>query len=721
MTIPTRKKPTSDMVTGVSQPEYAKAVSAYGNLLASTETRLASTRGSRDRFLNIDPPLSVRDDFARSDYEYFRPNESIPTKPKDIIRACNNAYQRIGIVRNVFDLMSDFTSAGIQFCHENPSIQQFHRDWHKKIEATTVSERFSNYLYRQASIVGRRTTAKLKPSLTKKLMLTKAAADMDVIPEQEIEKREIPWKYTFLDINNVDVLSQDIAAFTGQFQYGIRVSSALRQKISSATGYEADMLSLLPPDIVEGLKAGGSKTLVPLDPNKTFSYFYKKDDWQVWATPMLYAILDDLIALEKLRMADLAALDGAISHIRLWKIGDVEKGIFPTEAAFARLASMLMANPGGGVLDLMWGPDIQLEETTSDISKFLGKDKYEPTLTAIYAGLGIPPTLTGSSTAGGMTNNYISIKTLVERLNYGRSVLTAFWDYELRLLQRAMGFKKPASVQYDRMILTDEAAEKALYVQLIDREIVSHERVQEVFGENHILETARLKNEGTKRSSGKLPQKAGPYHNPEHTKDMEKIALQRGLTTPGQHGMELQPKQPGEKTAMDLQMEAIKQKKVAPPTSKKKGRSGQGRPKNSKDSKKRKRTSKIRTSAEFVSGFNWTCEAQKIIADTVHPILLDHFGKQNMRQLTDDEANRAEKLKFDLLNQFDLYDEIGEQEILARLENKFDLDVVSQQMFEGFKAAFIEKTQKKPTLDEIRRIQAMVYTTTRVDENDEIS
>ena len=66
-------------------------------------------------------------------------------------------------------------------------------------------------------------------------------------------------------------------------------------------------------------------------------------------------------------------------------------------------------------------------------NKFLGSEKYQPVLTSIYAGLGIPPTLTGASSSGGYTNNYVSLKTLIERLEYGRDVLKQFWRHEIEL------------------------------------------------------------------------------------------------------------------------------------------------------------------------------------------------------------------------------------------------------------------------------------------------
>ena len=97
---------------------------------------------------------------------------------------------------------------------------------------------------------------------------------------------------------------------------------------------------MLPPDILEAIKEG--KTTIPLDPDKVSVYYYKKDDWLVWANPMIYAILDDIIMLEKMKLADISALDGAISNIRLWSLGDLDNKILPTKAAINKLRNFFI-------------------------------------------------------------------------------------------------------------------------------------------------------------------------------------------------------------------------------------------------------------------------------------------------------------------------------------------------------------------------------------------
>ena len=187
--------------------------------------------------------------------------------------------------------------------------------------------------------------------------------------------------------------------------------------------------------------------------------------------------------------------------IRIFKLGSLEHKIAPTKAATAKLAQILGNNVGGGTMDLVWGPDIELVESKTNVHNFLGEGKYTPHLNSIYAGLGIPPTLTGTYGAAGTTNNFISLKTLTQRLQYGRDMLTAFWEKEMLAVQKAMGFRFAASIEFDRMDLSNEDAEKALLIQLADRNLISDELLQSKFGFDPDMEKTRLNRENKDRKT----------------------------------------------------------------------------------------------------------------------------------------------------------------------------------------------------------------------------
>jgi hypothetical protein len=71
--------------------------------------------------------------------------------------------------------------------------------------------------------------------------------------------------------------------------------------------------------------------------------------------------------------------------------------------------------------------------------------------------------------------------------------IRAFWEKEMAIVQKAMGFKYPAKIEFDRMDLSNEEAEKSLLIQLADRNLVSDELLQKRFGFDPDMEKVRLK------------------------------------------------------------------------------------------------------------------------------------------------------------------------------------------------------------------------------------
>mgnify|MGYP001191038574 CR=1 FL=1 len=72
------------------------------------------TQGNHYRhFIDIEPNRSVRPGFNPSDYHAFRPDEAVPQQQRRVIKMCMDAYDKVGIIRNIIDLMGDFGSQGI--------------------------------------------------------------------------------------------------------------------------------------------------------------------------------------------------------------------------------------------------------------------------------------------------------------------------------------------------------------------------------------------------------------------------------------------------------------------------------------------------------------------------------------------------------------------------------------------------------------------------------
>lgn len=620
-------------------------VDSYSGLNKSTGSDAYRT------FIDIEPNRSVRPGFNKLDYYAFRQTESVPTQQRRIIKMCMDAYDKVGIIRNIIDLMGDFGSQGINIVHPNKTVEKFYQQWFKSVNGKERSERFLNNLYKTGNVIMYRSYANVTPDLEK--YMKSLAKDIRVeVPN--MKQNQIPWRYNFFSPLTVEIKDGKLALFMGISNYTLNAGTFLDTFQSGSI--PNDVLDSLPVDVKRALM--NKEKRIPLDSERLCVFHYKKDDWQMWANPMIYAILDDIIMLEKMRLADMSALDGAISNIRLWTLGNLEHKILPNKPAINKLRDILASNVGGGTMELVWGPELTFKESSSEVYKFLGSEKYTSVLNSIYAGLGVPPTLTGMATnGGGFTNNFISLKTLVERLQYGRDQLTKFWEKEIEMVRQAMGFRYKAYIQFDQMTLSDEAAEKALLIQLADRDIISQETILQRFKEIPQIEKIRLQREFEERQADDTPDKAGPFHNANHKMDLEKIALQGGKVMPQDVGLKTSvPKdmllpQPKTPTGTGLP----KAPKASNPN---------GRPVNTKDTNPRKpRIDNPRTKPGVAEFVYWAEESWKEISDVLTHAYLSSKSKKNLRQLTKSEVQELEKLKIDVLTNTNIMSDVNAESI----------------------------------------------------------
>ncbi len=651
----------------------------------------------RTTYLDIEPNKSVRPSFNRTDYNAFRPGESVGHRQKQLIAQCMQAYSRVGIIRNVIDLMSDFATQGLVLVHPNKTIEKFYRKWWAEVNGNDRSERFLNYLYRTGNVAVRRSTAKISKKHEKELKRS-IAADVKV-KDIDFSKREIPWMYDFINPLSIDLKNAN-STLGSNPEFVLKLSNTSYTSILS--NHNTSNRKSLPDDLLKRLRNG--ERTIPLPQDRVDFYFYKKDDWNIWADPMIGSILDDIIMLEKMKLADIAALDGAISNVRLWTVGDLDHKIIPKKAVIDKLKNILASNVGGGTMDMVWGPELKFTESQSQVYRFLGSEKYQPVLTSIYAGLGIPPTLTGASSGGGYTNNYVSLKTLIERLEYGRDVLKSFWMKEIKIVQKAMGFRFPAELHFDSIVLSDEAAQKKLLLDLADRDIISQETLLERFREIPSIEKVRVKREGNERSSdNNIPRKAGPYHNPQHKEDIAKIALTKDSIDSEEYleGLGL---------PSATQEEAVKDNTQPAPKTEENNSTGlPGRPQFSKDSEKRKQKRVLPKSSDTTTATLWAMSAQAKIHDFVSPVALAHFNKKNVRSLSKSELDQLEHLKLCILTGMKPFMDIDESVVKSLLDSQINPPKSFSELSESKIKEFKSINNRKPNGYELKYIYSTAF------------
>lgn len=586
--------------------------------------------------------VTVRVPFSRSDYERFRGNELVPSNFADIVKACRSAYQKVSIVRNVIDLMIDFACEDLKISHEDPKAEAFFNVWAHKISLHNVVKEFAKRWFLDSNIVVRRFTAKIsKKALEEWNGKVIAKPDLPLIKKDYVDflNSEIPIKYIFLNICSLswedsdDIGGSKDLVFKPSNKFISRINN-LKQNLALPKEYI---------NIHEGITKNGS---IKLDKNKLYICSNKKDSWEDWSMPYLFSILSDVLFKEKLRQADVSALDGVINVIRLWKLGDHKEKILPNPAIVNKLINILESNTGGGAIDIVWDSLIDMQEFYPPVDKILGSGKYEQVNKDILIGLGIPEVLIGGAGAN-FSNAWIQLKTVIEKLKDVRSYMIDWLNGEAEIVCKSLGIAKLPRFSFSRTSLEDENTTKKLIVGLLDRGAISLKAVLDIYGEDFAIEMERIRREKESGIETKSP-------------------IGVNITNQSQN---------------------------------------QGRPVLTNDTTKRKtRKNNVRT-----SGFVYALDAISAIDEFVIPEYVSSLNISNIRQATAEQKNEINKIRDIVLSCINYGDALTKDNLLkiSQSAQSFDTTVINE--IKRLTIEHINETKSEPNLNQKKNISALAW------------
>jgi hypothetical protein len=214
------------------------------------------------------------------------------------------------------------------------------------------------------------------------------------------------------------------------------------------------------------------------------------------------------------------------------------------------------------------------------------------------------------------------------------------------------------------------------------------------------VEDVRVQKESKEREQGKRPAKSGPHHESQQDFALKKIALTTGVVAPSEVGLELEDKTDNQISMMEQRMNML-QNKFDNNNSPKPA----GRPSGAKDNKQRTRDFKPKRKAVMEI---WARNAQDKIGEIINPALLDHFGKANMRSLSQQETLVSENIRFGVLLQLEPFSLVKAKQILellgaAKISSEID------QMRNLAAQEFLSTMKRSPTLEELRHIQSSIF------------
>ncbi len=436
---------------------------------------------------------------TQNQYRYIYRKQVANLSDREKVLLCLEFYRTYGIVKNVIDLMSDFISEGVRFVHPDSVKQEFWEIWSTSIKLQNRTERYANTLLKAGFIVIRPVTG----TLTVGEPYVKGAP-------QQIKK--VPVQYIFVNPAQIYLY--------GNEQFGETLACYVVPKVTSAQGAPADIQNLLKLKVVPNLTDKDGTNLILLDQKTTWVDTYKKDDWQTYADPLIFAAIPDLQFYEKMREMDISAMDGVINVIRLFKMGEtLSNGSIarPSPASVDKLDNMLKQAAGGGTADIIWDHMIKMETEYPPIEKILGKAKYEQVRDDILAAFGIPEILINGKGPGSFSNQYLGMKAFVEKLEYVREKIQYWLRHEVSTISEKMGWDDLPIIKFTNINLRDDSSLQKLVKEMLDRRIISKKTSLSYLDEDWEIERGQIASEMKEEDKNEDLKSFGPFINAELT------------------------------------------------------------------------------------------------------------------------------------------------------------------------------------------------------------
>ena len=435
-------------------------------LMAMHESTASQTRTRRnvaadiprtDRFRNIENGMIP--------FKYshgVKNNSNIDVR--DTIILCQKAYYNFSVFRNTIDLMTEFSISDLYYTGGSKKSREVFETLFRKINIGDLQSRFFREYYRSGNVFLYRFNAKMDRSDALKINQTFGLA-------QASDELEIPAKYIIL--NPSDIQLQGSITFSTGIYYKVVTDYELQKLRYPQTEEEQEVYESLPEEtkklIQSSKNVGAAAITIPLDTERLAAVFYKKQDYEPFAVPMGYPVLEDINWKQEMKQMDMAVARTTNQAILLVTMGTkpAEGGV--NQQNLTAMQKLFENESVGRVLISDYTTDAKF--VIPDIGNILDSKKYEVVNQDIQMGLN-NILLSDEKFA----NTSIKVQVFMERLKQGRRVfLENFLMPEIRRVSREMGFKNYPTAHFEDVDLKDNSVYSRIYSRLIELGVLTPE------------------------------------------------------------------------------------------------------------------------------------------------------------------------------------------------------------------------------------------------------
>jgi hypothetical protein len=420
----------------------------------------SSTQERTDKFANIADGL-VPSNLGKK-------NTSI-ISIKDAIGLSRKAYFNFSVIRNTVDLMTEFSTSHIFFRGGSTKSRALFETIFSKQTLWTLQDKFFREYYRSANVFLYRLDGELKTDDIRKI---KQALAKETDAEKLEPKLKFPVKYILL--NPEDIIVADSIVFHERPSFSKVLNSFELERLKKPQNQEErDMLAALPEKTQTEIKQGrgGEQVLLPLDNTKISAVFYKKQDYEPMAVPMIYPVLEDINWKSEMKKMDMAAARTMQQVILLINMGYESKdGKYIVNQKAVEAMQNLFKNESISRV-LVADFTVKAQFVIPDIADLLDPAKYQIVDRDIREGLN--NVLIGDEK---FANQHIKVQIFMQRLEQARlAFLNDFLTPEIKRIAKDIGLKTYPEPTFEDIDLQDSLQYARIYTQLAQLGVLTPE------------------------------------------------------------------------------------------------------------------------------------------------------------------------------------------------------------------------------------------------------
>ncbi len=380
---------------------------------------------------------------------------------RESIELCQKAYANVAIFRNAIDIMAEFANSKIHLEGGTAPAREFIDKWLEKSKIWNLKDQYFREYYRSGNVFLYRVDGKFNQEDFKKI---------SSIYGSSLAIGKIPVRYILL--NPYDIVATRTTAFEDGDYKKILSEYELDRLRKPKTQEDKEFYDSLPQKTKKEIKEkrfSREGIYVQLDPEKLSYSFYKKQDYEPFAIPFGFPVLEDInwkLELKKIDQAISRTVENVILLITMGAEPD-KGGINPTNLGAMQ---QLFANESVGrvlVSDYTTKADFVIPE----INKVLGPEKYRVVNEDIRDAL--QNVIVGQEK---YANTQVKAQIFLERLKEARNAfINDFLQPQIKLVCKAMGFRKFPNAKFEDIDIKDEVQLQRIATRLIELGVLSAE------------------------------------------------------------------------------------------------------------------------------------------------------------------------------------------------------------------------------------------------------